>query len=268
MLENHWLAADELTRRLGLGEDVRQSLKETFERWDGQGAGGAKGEEIRLTSRLVYLADVVAAFDRSGGVDAAVAVARERAATAVRPRPGRPVLPRSAASCSTTSTARANWDAVIAAEPSSGGSCRRSSSTTSCAAIGDFADLKSPYTIGHSRAVADLAGGGRAALGLPDAERVDDPPGRAGARPRSPRRLQRDLGQAGPLNRSRELERVRLHPYLTERMLAFSPALAPLGAIAVQHHERLDGSGYPRGLSGNAITRPGGSSPPPMLRTP
>jgi DNA-binding CsgD family transcriptional regulator len=40
-------------------------------------------------------------------------------------------------------------------------------------------------------------------------------------------------------------------------MLAFSPALAPLGAIAVQHHERLDGSGYPRGLSGPAITPAG-----------
>ena len=47
---------------------------------------------------------------------------------------------------------------------------------------------------------------------------------------------------------------MRLHPYLSERMLAFSPALAPLGAIAVQHHERLDGSGYPRGLSAEAIT--------------
>jgi DNA-binding CsgD family transcriptional regulator len=34
-----------------------------------------------------------------------------------------------------------------------------------------------------------------------------------------------------------------------------SAELAPLGAIAVQHRERLDGSGYPRGLSGNAISR-------------
>ncbi len=52
----------------------------------------------------------------------------------------------------------------------------------------------------------------------------------------------------GPLT-APELERVRLHPYLTERMLASSAGLAPLGAIAVQHHERLDGSGYPRGLT-------------------
>ena len=60
----------------------------------------------------------------------------------------------------------------------------------------------------------------------------------------------------GPLSAA-ELERVRLHPYLTERMLASSAGLAPLGAIAVQHHERLDGSGYPRGLNGNAMTLAG-----------
>jgi DNA-binding CsgD family transcriptional regulator len=54
-----------------------------------------------------------------------------------------------------------------------------------------------------------------------------------------------------------EMERVRLHPYLSERMLSFSPALAPLGAIAVQHHERLDGSGYPRGLTADALTPAG-----------
>ena len=71
----------------------------------------------------------------------------------------------------------------------------------------------------------------------------------------------------GPLTAA-ELERVRLHPYLTERMLASSEALAPLGAIAVQHHERLDGSGYPRGLSGDALTPAGGSSrrPTPITR--
>ena len=48
----------------------------------------------------------------------------------------------------------------------------------------------------------------------------------------------------GPLGAG-EWERVRLHPYLTERMLHQSEALAPLGAIAVQHRERLDGSGLP-----------------------
>jgi HD-GYP domain-containing protein (c-di-GMP phosphodiesterase class II) len=59
----------------------------------------------------------------------------------------------------------------------------------------------------------------------------------------------------GPLGAG-EWERVRMSPYITERMLQQSAVLAPLAAIAVQHRERLDGSGYPRALSGAAISGP------------
>jgi hypothetical protein len=48
-------------------------LKETYERWDGKGAFGARGEEIRLASRLIILADVVSVFHGIGGLEAAVA---------------------------------------------------------------------------------------------------------------------------------------------------------------------------------------------------
>ena len=121
-------------------------------------------------------------------------------------------------------------------------------------AIANFVDLKSPYTLGHAHAVADLAAEARRA-----ARAVGDEVGtlrRAG--------LVHDLGRLGVSNSiwdkpgplgAGEWERVRLHPYLTERMLRQSEALAPLGAIAVQHRERLDGSGYPRGLAGAAISR-------------
>jgi DNA-binding CsgD family transcriptional regulator len=44
-----------------------------------------------------------------------------------------------------------------------------------------------------------------------------------------------------------------MHVYLTERTLSFSPALRPLGEVAAMHHERLDGSGYSKGLTGDAI---------------
>ena len=56
----------------------------------------------------------------------------------------------------------------------------------------------------------------------------------------------------GPLS-GPERERVRLTPYFTERMLAEPEKLAELGRIAARHRERLDGSGYPRGLTGEAI---------------
>jgi HD-GYP domain-containing protein (c-di-GMP phosphodiesterase class II) len=58
--------------------------------------------------------------------------------------------------------------------------------------------------------------------------------------------------KAGPLSPA-ERERVRTHPYLTERILSRPPRLAAIGAIAALHHERLDGSGYPRGLRGDAL---------------
>jgi HD-GYP domain-containing protein (c-di-GMP phosphodiesterase class II) len=121
-------------------------------------------------------------------------------------------------------------------------------------AVANFVDLKSPYTLGHSQAVADLAAEAAKQLGLSDGE------------VRTLRRaaLVHDFGRLGVSNAiwdkrgplgAGEWERVRSHPYLTERMLHGSRALAPLGALAAQHHERLDGSGYPRGLMGSSVSR-------------
>jgi HD-GYP domain-containing protein (c-di-GMP phosphodiesterase class II) len=61
--------------------------------------------------------------------------------------------------------------------------------------------------------------------------------------------------KAGALSAG-ERERVRLHTYLTERVFADSPALQPIGALGAQHHERLDGSGYHRGLAATAQSAP------------
>ena len=256
MLENHWLAADALAVQLGLNQQVRDSVEQTFERWDGKGVPkGARGEEILLTSRLVALADVVEVFHRAEGTDAAIAVARERRGTQFDPQVV-DVFAAEAASMFAGLDEVSNWDAVIGAEPALERWVADAELETALEAIADFTDVKSPYTIGHSRAVADLAGEAARIFGLGD--RTGKLVRRAG--------LVHDLGRLGVSNAiwdkqgalsHAERERVRLHPYLTERMLASSPALAPLAAIAVQHHERLDGSGYPRGLSGGAISPEG-----------
>src|SRR5439155_10624248 len=147
------------------------------------------------------------------------------------------------------------WDAVIEAEPSLAVFLSEGSFDTALGAVANFVDLKSPYFLGHSRAVADLSAAAATQLKLPP----DDV--------RTIRRaaLVQGFGRLGVSNAIwdkrgplgvGEWERVRMHPYLTDRMLRQSPALAPLGAIAVQLRERLDGSGYPRGLSGSAISRP------------
>jgi HD-GYP domain-containing protein (c-di-GMP phosphodiesterase class II) len=56
----------------------------------------------------------------------------------------------------------------------------------------------------------------------------------------------------GPLTGS-EWERVRLHPYYSERVLAATPLLADCGRLAGLHHERLDGSGYHRGATTSVL---------------
>ena len=91
MLDNHWRAADDLTARLGLPQRVRDSVEQTFERWDGKGVPkGARGEEILVASRVVTLADVVEVFQRAGGTGAAIEVARQRRGTQFDPATGGP----------------------------------------------------------------------------------------------------------------------------------------------------------------------------------
>jgi HD-GYP domain-containing protein (c-di-GMP phosphodiesterase class II) len=254
LAENHYRATDELVRRLGLGEDVRESLRQTYERWDGKGAYGMKGEEIALSSRLINLADVVEVFGRGGGVEAAMTVARERSGTQFDPDLV-DVFCEQAPMVLTELDAAPSWEAVIAAEPALARAITGDELDLALEAIGEFAELKSPWTMGHVNAVRELVIAATPSFALPEADAAE---------------LRRaacvyDLGRLGvsntvwdkpgPLTLS-ELERVRMHPYLSERMLAFSPSLRRLGAIAAQHHERLDGSGYPRGLSGDQIGRP------------
>jgi HD-GYP domain-containing protein (c-di-GMP phosphodiesterase class II) len=120
-------------------------------------------------------------------------------------------------------------------------------------ALGDFADLKSPFRLGHSRGVANLAGEAGAVFGVSEEDAANLR--RAGAI--------HDIGMVGvpsgvwdaaePWTLAQS-ERARTHPYLTERMFARVPSLKPIVACAAQHHERLDGSGYPHGLSGSALS--------------
>jgi HD-GYP domain-containing protein (c-di-GMP phosphodiesterase class II) len=214
-----------------------------------------KGEEILVASRLINLADVVEVFRRTSGVEGAIAIARERSGTQFDPALVE-IFCEQAPMLLAELDAAPSWDQVIAAEPSLSGGVSGEELDAALEAIGDFSDLKSPWTIGHSRGVAELAAEAGRGSGVPACDVTTLR--RAG--------LVHDIGRLGVSNAvwdrrgaltAADVERVRLHPYLTERMLAFAPALAPLGAIAVQHHERLDGSGYPRGLSGDAITPAG-----------
>jgi HD-GYP domain-containing protein (c-di-GMP phosphodiesterase class II)/DNA-binding CsgD family transcriptional regulator len=256
MIANHFWAAGGLAARLELGEDVRRPIGQTFERWDGRGLpAGLRGEEIDLAARIVNLADVVEIYHRAGGCDAAVEIARARRGTQFDPTLV-DLLCADAAALFDGLDGTTRWDAVIEAEPGLGRRLHGRELDAALEAVADFTDVKSPHTLGHSRGVAAVAAGAAAQLGLP--------PGEVAHVRRAA--LVHDLGRLGVSNAvwdktggltAAEEERIRLHPYLTERMLACSPALRSYGRTAQEHHERLDGSGYPRGVRGDALTTAG-----------
>ena len=256
MLANHWYAADMLARRLGLGQEVCDTIGQTFERWDGKGIPhGTKGEDLLLPARIVALANVVEVYHRTSGDDGAVSVARERSGTQFDPALADLVAAEAPMLFEDLDLAT-SWGAVIDAEPGLTPPLPEDALDNALEAIANFVDIKSPFTLGHSRGVAELAARAATAMGLGGATATHVR--RAG--------LLHDLGRLGVSNAvwdktaelsAAEVERVRLHPYLTQRMLASSPGLAEYGATASQHHERLDGSGYPRG-AGQASFTPSG----------
>jgi HD-GYP domain-containing protein (c-di-GMP phosphodiesterase class II) len=62
-------------------------------------------------------------------------------------------------------------------------------------------------------------------------------------------------GKPGPLTRG-EWEQVRMHSYQTERLLSRIKGFSDLAAVAASDHERLDGSGYHRGMSAPQLSVP------------
>jgi HD-GYP domain-containing protein (c-di-GMP phosphodiesterase class II) len=253
MIARHSALARTLASQLGLPDAVQQAVGASYEQWDGHGwPGELKGDAVPVAARLTQLAEYTEVAHRIGGVEAAVTLARRRAGGQFDPGLSALLCADPEAILSDLESAR-TWEAVIAAEPTLGAGLSGEQFDAALVAVADFVDLKSPYTLGHARAVASLAtaAGTRLKLAGGDLTMLR----RAG--------LVHGLGRLGVSNSiwdkrgplgAGEWERVRMQPYLTERMLYQSPSLAPLGAIAVQHRERLDGSGYPRGLPGAAIT--------------
>jgi HD-GYP domain-containing protein (c-di-GMP phosphodiesterase class II) len=248
----HCQVASQIARRLGLGPEVQDPLAHVFARWDGKGIpSGTGGEELPLAIRLVQIAAITEVHHRTGGLDSAVAVARQRAGGQFDPR-----LVEAFVDCAPALldglAEDSSWDAVIEAEPGLIKPLVGEQLDAAFETLADFGDLKSPWFSGHSRGVARLAAAAAGEAGLPD-ETVTELRRAA---------LVHDLGRTGVPNTiwdkpgpltGAEWERVRLHPYYAERMLARPEALARLGAIAACHHERLDGSGYHRSLPGSAL---------------
>jgi PAS domain S-box-containing protein/putative nucleotidyltransferase with HDIG domain len=121
-------------------------------------------------------------------------------------------------------------------------------------AMSSIVERRDPYTAGHERRVAELAAatamqlgfgaedleGLRLAAGIHDIGKISVPA--------------EILSKPGRLN-AIEFAIIKAHPetgYDVLRTIAFEQ---PVAEIVLQHHERMDGSGYPQGLSGDDILR-------------
>ena len=251
-LSTHCEVAVMLAGRTGVGQPVVDALAHAYERWDGKGYPARfAGDAIPLAVRVALVArdaDLAARLGddprewlraRSGrAYDPAVVDAFERV--------GGDVL--------SELDGADEWETALESEPRPVAVVEPAALDAVLTAFADFADLKSPWIRGHSRTVALLAEEAGRLSGL-DASECEELR-RAG--------FVHDLGRvavenviwdkAGPLTTS-EWERVRLHPYCTERILYRCGPLAPLVEAASSHHERVDGSGYHRSLSGEALSR-------------
>ena len=248
----HCQTTGDIADRLGLDERVSVALAQAFERWDGKGfPGTAAGIAIEPVMRIVQIADDAEVFVRTSGTGAALEMLRARRGTEFDPALVDLAIEHADEVFGDLDETDA-WDAVL----TGGGGLDRyvedGELDTILEIFADYADLKSPWYLGHSRAVADLAE--RAALGL--GLGADDTI--LVRRAALTHRLGAIGVSTGIWNKATalsaiEIERVRTVPYLTERILCRQPRLAAIGAVAAMAHERTDGSGYPRALGGASL---------------
>ena len=245
-----------IARQLRFPESVAAGIFSLDEHFNGQGRpDGLAGEVIPLFSRIALLAQVIDVFHTAGGRQASLAEVRGRAGTWFDP----------ALVAAFESVAQADdfWAtlaasdvmaAVLALEPAAHEvELDDDYLDDIAAAFGQVVDSKSPYTSGHSARVALYTDLIAEMLGLtPERRRWL----KRGA-------LLHDVGKLGVSNSvldkpgkldADEWAAVQAHAAYTEAILIRIGAFAELAVVSAAHHERLDGKGYPRGLTAEQIT--------------
>ena len=129
----------------------------------------------------------------------------------------------------------------------------RKSMRATIQAVAMTVETRDPYTAGHQQRVADLARSIAKDIGL-SKDRID------GIRMAG---LIHDIGKikvpaeilskTGQLTKY-EYDMIKTHPQVGHNILKQIEFPWPVAKIVLQHHERMDGTGYPSGLSGKRIS--------------
>jgi DNA-binding CsgD family transcriptional regulator len=242
-----------LARRLALPAGAIAALNEVYERYDGHGfPTGRGGDSLTVGARIVHVAEQAVMGHYEGGAGGARTRVARRAGGQLDPE----MCAAFAAGADDLLSALDAPDLLagaVAAEPAPVTVVPAGERERVSQAFATFADLKGRFLLGHSGHVAWLADQAAEASGYDDEAR----------RTIRTSALLMDVGRVGvssaiwdrpaPLGPA-EWERVRLHPYWTERILRRCPGLEQLAPLAPAHHERLDGTGYHRGARGIALS--------------
>ena len=244
----------EIARKLGFSDVTAEAVQALDEHWDGRGQPlGLSGTEIPLAARIMCLAQTVEVFHAARGVHIAYRVVIKRG--------GHWFDPTLVEALGAFRGDERFWNSldtpnVSAFEPPdrvlTADEDRLDTIAEGFAAV---IDAKSPWTHEHCNRVCAFATGMGAVLGF------DEPALRQLRRAA----LLHDIGKLsisnrildkpGPLTEA-EQARFKEHALLTEQILGRVPGFDGLAAIASAHHERLDGHGYPRGLTAEDLTMP------------
>jgi HD-GYP domain-containing protein (c-di-GMP phosphodiesterase class II) len=244
----------EIARKLGFSEVTAEAIRALDEHWDGNGQPhGLRGTAIPLAARILCLAQTMEVFHRAGGRRAAYRVAHKRRGEWFDPAlvdamdSFRSDEPFWASLAEPDVSAVEPPDQLLTADEA-----RLDRIADGFAGV---IDAKSPWTREHCDRVSEIA------IGI--AKRMDFDASALGQLRRAA--LLHDLGKLsisnrildkpGPLD-DEERRRLKQHPLLAERILGQVSTFGELAVVAAAHHERLDGSGYPRGLAGDALTTP------------
>jgi HD-GYP domain-containing protein (c-di-GMP phosphodiesterase class II) len=251
LIETRCQRGAEIARRLRFPEAVCEGILSLDEHWNGGGKPAAlKGEAIPLYARIALFAQVVDVFHRSAGPAAALAEVRKRTGTWFDPALVA-CLERAAADPAFWETLSGDGceEALAALEPGRRAIVVDEDYLDDVAlAFAQVIDSKSPFTSGHSERVAIYA------------DLIAEEMGFSPERRRWLKRaaLLHDIGKLGVSNQildkngkldDAEWIAMRSHAALSEGILSRVDAFRDLGRIGGAHHERLDGKGYPRGLS-------------------
>ena len=253
----------EITRLMGFPEETAQAIRSLDEHWDGKGhPDGLKGEEIPLLARICGLAQTVEVFFNAHGPAGAEEVARVRAGRWFDPALVEILLAEAregglwedvSGDDAVREVARLEpADRTLEATPERVNLAAR--------AFGEIIDAKSPFTYHHSEGVARVSVA-RVSVAMA---------GRAGLGPEGTRDMMRaallhDIGKLGVSNRildkpgslpDEEYAKIKQHPRLTYDILSRVGPFRPIAQTAANHHEKLDGSGYHRGIGAEDLDLP------------